>query len=117
MPRSTGNPAGRSRRRRLLKAAKGYRGARSKRYRSANETVLRAMAYATRDRKVRKRDFRRLWTVRINAAVRMLGMNYSNFIHGLKKAGIEVNRKMLADLAVADPPAFAQLVELARAQS
>lgn len=117
MPRSTGNPAGRSRRRRLLKAAKGYRGARSKRYRSANETVLRAMAYATRDRKVRKREFRRLWTVRINAAVRMLGMNYSNFICGLKKAGIEVNRKMLADLAVADPPAFAQLVELARVQS
>ncbi|MDA1000197.1 MAG: 50S ribosomal protein L20 [bacterium] len=117
MPRSTGKPAGRTRHRRLLKSAKGYRGARSKRYRSAKETVLRALAYATRDRRVRKREFRRLWAVRINAAVRVLGMNYSTFVHGLKQAGIEVNRKMLADLAVADPPAFAQLVELARAQS
>ena len=116
MPRSTGNPAGRKRHRRLLKEAKGNRGARSKRYRSAKETVLRGMAYAYRDRRVRKREFRRLWTVRINAAVRLTeGMNYSRFINGLKKAGVDVNRKILADLAVSDPPAFAKLVEIARA--
>ncbi|MDP7166846.1 MAG: 50S ribosomal protein L20 [Nitrospinota bacterium] len=94
--------------------ARGNRGARSKRYRSANETVLRAMAYAYRDRRNRKREFRRLWTVRINAAVRELGMNYSRFIDGLNKAGVEVNRKILAELAVSDPPAFSKLVEIAR---
>ncbi|MEE9275021.1 MAG: 50S ribosomal protein L20 [bacterium] len=116
MPRSTGNPAGRARRKRLLKAAKGYRGARSKRYRSAHETVLRAMAFATRDRRVRKREFRRLWTVRINAAARELGLSYSRFIYGLGKAGVAVNRKVLADIALSDPPAFAKLVEIARGQ-
>tara|TARA_Y100000294_G_scaffold146085_1_gene141526 strand:+ start:115 stop:468 length:354 start_codon:yes stop_codon:yes gene_type:complete len=114
MPRSTGAPAHRARKKRLLKAARGNRGARSKRYRSANETVLRAMAYAYRDRRNRKREFRRLWTVRINAAVRELGMNYSRFIDGLNKAGVEVNRKILAELAVSDPPAFSKLVEIAR---
>ncbi|MAE06857.1 MAG: 50S ribosomal protein L20 [Nitrospinota bacterium] len=114
MPRSTGAPAHRARKKRLLKVARGNRGARSKRYRSANETVLRAMAYAYRDRRNRKREFRRLWTVRINAAVRELGMNYSRFIDGLNKAGVEVNRKILAELAVSDPPAFSKLVEIAR---
>ncbi|MEE9240805.1 MAG: 50S ribosomal protein L20 [bacterium] len=117
MPRSTGNPAGRERHKRLLKAVRGYRGARSKRYRSAKETLLRAMAYAYRDRRNRKREFRRLWNVRINAAVRQEGLNYSRFINGLKKAGVEVNRKILADLAVSDPPTFAKLVEIARAEA
>ncbi|MDP6484577.1 MAG: 50S ribosomal protein L20 [Nitrospinota bacterium] len=116
MTRSLGNPASKARRKRLLKAAKGYRGARSKRYRSARETVLRAMAFAYRDRRIRKREFRRLWNVRINAAVRELGMSYSRFIGGLTKAGVGVNRKILADLAVSDPPAFAKLVDIARAQ-
>ncbi len=116
MTRSLGNPASKARRKRLLKAAKGYRGARSKRYRSARETVLRAMAFAYRDRRTRKREFRRLWNVRINAAVRELGMSYSRFIGGLTKAGVGVNRKILADLAVSDPPAFAKLVDIARAQ-
>ncbi|MBT5369078.1 MAG: 50S ribosomal protein L20 [Nitrospinaceae bacterium] len=114
MPRSTGHAASRARHKRLLKQAKGYRGARSKRYRSAKETVLRAMSYAYRDRRVRKREFRRLWNVRINAAVRLEGMNYSRFIYGLGKAGVEVNRKILADLAISDPPAFSKLVEIAR---
>ena len=85
--------------------------------RSAKETLLRAMAYAYRDRRNRKREFRRLWNVRINAAVRQEGLNYSRFINGLKKAGVEVNRKILADLAVSDPPAFAKLVEIARAEA
>ena len=116
MPRSTGNPASRARHRRLLKQAKGYRGGRSKRYRSARETVLRAMAFAYRDRRARKREFRRLWIVRINAAVRQLGTTYGQFIQGLSKAGVEVHRKILAELAVSDPEAFAKLVELSRAQ-
>ena len=114
MPRSTGHAASRARHKRLLKQAKGYRGARSKRYRSAKETVLRAMSYAYRDRRVRKREFRRLWNVRINAAVRLEGMNYSRLIYGLGKAGVEVNRKILAELAISDPPAFSKLVEIAR---
>jgi large subunit ribosomal protein L20 len=116
MTRSLGNPASKARRKRLLKAAKGYRGARSKRYRSARETVFRAMAFAYRDRRTRKREFRRLWNVRINAAVREHGMNYSRFIGGLTKAGVGVNRKILSDLAVSDPHAFAKLVDIARAQ-
>jgi large subunit ribosomal protein L20 len=114
MPRSTGSPAHRKRHKRLLKAAKGNRGARSKRYRSAKETLLRAMAYAYRDRRNRKREFRRLWNVRINAAAREQGLNYSLFINGLKKAGVEVNRKMLAELAMFDTPAFSRLVEIAK---
>ena len=114
MPRTTGHPAARARHKRVLKAAKGYRGSRSKHYRAAKETLLRAMAYAYRDRRNRKREFRRLWNVRINAAVREHGMNYSGFIHGLKLAGVEVNRKILAQLAITDPPAFSKLVEIAR---
>ena len=116
MPRSTGNVASRARHKRVLKQSKGFRGARSKRFRSARETLLRSMAYATRDRKTRKREFRRLWNVRINAAAREFGLSYSKFIGGLNKAGIDVNRKVLAELAVSDPSSFSQLVELARAE-
>ena len=114
MPRSTGHAASRARHKRLLKQAKGYRGARSKRYRSAKETVLRAMSYAYRDRRVRKREFRRLWNVRINAACRANEMTYSRFIEGLKAAEVEVNRKVLADLAATDSVAFGELVSTAK---
>ena len=101
-------------RRKVLKLAKGYFGAKSKQYRAASEQVRRSLRYAYVGRKMRKRDFRRLWITRINAAARLSGMSYSTFINGLKKKGIEVNRKMLADLAVSDAPAFAQLVEMAK---
>ena len=101
-------------RRKVLKLAKGYWGAKSKQYRTASEQVRRSLRYAYEGRKMRKRDFRRLWIVRINAAARINGMSYSAFINGLKKRNIEVNRKMLADLAVNDAAAFAQLVEIAK---
>ena len=101
-------------RRKVLKLAKGYWGAKSKQYRTASEQVRRSLRYAYAGRKMRKRDFRRLWIIRINAACRLNGMSYSTFINGLKKKNIEVNRKMLADLAVNDAAAFAQLVELAK---
>ena len=101
-------------RRKVLKLAKGYWGAKSKQYRTASEQVRRSLRYAYEGRKMRKRDFRRLWIVRINAAARINGMSYSAFINGLKKKNIEVNRKMLADLAVNDAVAFAQLVEIAK---
>ena len=101
-------------RRKIFKLAKGYWGAKSKQYRAASEQVRRSLRYAYTGRKLRKRDFRRLWIVRINAATRANGMSYSTFINGLKKANVEVNRKMLADLAVNDAAAFAQLVELAK---
>ena len=101
-------------RRKIFKLAKGYWGAKSKQYRAASEQVRRSLRYAYTGRKLRKRDFRRLWIVRINAAARLSGMSYSTFINGLKKANVEVNRKMLADLAVNDAAAFAQLVELAK---
>ena len=101
-------------RRKVLKLAKGYWGAKSKQYRTASEQVRRSLRYAYEGRKMRKRDFRRLWIVRINAAARLSGMSYSTFINGLKKKNIEVNRKMLADLAVNDAATFAQLVELAK---
>ncbi len=101
-------------RRKVLKLAKGYWGAKSKQYRTASEQVRRSLRYAYEGRKMRKRDFRRLWIIRINAAARLSGMSYSTFINGLKKKNIEVNRKMLADLAVNDAAAFAQLVELAK---
>ena len=100
---------------RLYKRAKGFRGGRGKLLRTVKETVLRADVFATRDRRVRKRDFRSLWIVRINAAVRMRGLRYSQFISGLKKANIVLDRKMLADMAVADPVAFDKVVELAKA--
>lgn len=101
-------------RRKVFKLAKGYFGSRSKQYRIASEQVRRSLRYAYEGRKQRKRDFRRLWIVRINAACRLNGMSYSNFISGLKKQNIEVNRKMLAELAVNDAAAFAKLVEMAK---
>jgi len=100
--------------RKVMKLAKGYWGAKSKQYRAATEQVRRSLRYAYKGRKLRKRDFRRLWITRINAAARLSGMSYSTFINGLKKANIEVNRKMLADLAVNDAAAFAKLVDLAK---
>ena len=102
-------------RRKVMKLAKGYWGAKSKQYRAASEQVARSLRYAYTGRKLRKRDFRRLWITRINAAARINGMSYSTFINGLKKQNIEVNRKMLADLAVNDPAGFAKLVEIAKA--
>jgi large subunit ribosomal protein L20 len=103
----------RRRRKKLLKLAKGYRAGRSKLYRTAADTVDKALSYAYRDRKARKRDFRRLWIARINAAARMNNLSYSRFISGLKKAGVDLDRKVLADLAVSDPPAFSQLASMA----
>ena len=102
-------------RRKIMKLAKGYWGAKSKQYRAASEQVARSLRYAFEGRKLRKRDFRSLWITRINAAARLNGMSYSTFINGLKKQNITVNRKMLADLAVNDPAAFAKLVEMAKA--
>ncbi|HEY7703646.1 MAG TPA: 50S ribosomal protein L20 [Acidimicrobiia bacterium] len=98
----------------VLARAKGYKGARSRRFRTANEQVMHAMQDAYRDRRDRKGQFRRLWIARINAAARTNGMSYSEFIAGLKAAEVEVDRKMLADLAINDPGAFAQLVEVAK---
>ena len=101
-------------RRKIMKLAKGYYGSKSKQYRAAKEQVARSLRYAYIGRKLRKRDFRSLWIARINAAARMNGMSYSKFINGLKKAGIDLNRKVLADLAVNDAAAFAKLVEIAK---
>ena len=101
-------------RRKVFKLAKGYFGAKSKQYRAAAEQVRRSLRYAYTGRKLRKREFRTLWIARINAAARLNGMNYSTLINGLKKKGVEVNRKMLADLAVNDAEAFAQLAQLAK---
>ena len=116
MPRSTVSVASRRRRKKVLKQARGYFGARSRLFRTAREAVNRAQAYAYRDRRRRKRDFRRLWISRINAAARLNGVSYSQLIHGLAKADIAVNRKMLADLAVRDPGAFTAVVEQAKAR-
>lgn len=102
------------RHKKILKLAKGYRSAKSKLYRMANQQVMKSLQYAYNDRKDRKSDFRKLWIARINAAARMNGMSYSKMINGLKKAGVEVNRKMLADLAVNDLQAFGQMVEVAK---
>jgi len=115
MPRVKSTPARLKRRKQILKAARGAFGARSKLWRPAKETVERGWRYAYRDRKNRKRDFRRLWITRINAGAHLGDLNYSTFMAGIKKAGIEINRKALADLAVHDPAAFAELVEQARA--
>ena len=101
-------------RRKVFKLAKGYFGAKSKQYRAASEQVRRSLRYAYTGRKLRKREFRTLWIARINAAARLNGMNYSTLINGLKKKGVEVNRKMLADLAVNDAEAFAQLAQMAK---
>ena len=101
-------------RRKVFKLAKGYFGAKSKQYRTASEQVRRSLRYAYTGRKLRKREFRSLWITRINAAAHLNGMNYSTLINGLKKKGVEVNRKMLADLAVNDAEAFAQLAQMAK---
>ena len=101
-------------RRKVMKLAKGYWGAKSKQYRAASEQVARSLRYAYEGRKLRKRDFRRLWITRINAAARLNGMSYSTFINGLKKQNVEVNRKMLADLAVNDAAGVTKLVEIAK---
>ena len=101
-------------RRATLERAKGYRGDASRRYKKAKETVMKADSYAYRDRRNRKRDFRRLWITRINAAARKNGMSYSQFIHGVQAAGIELDRKVLADIAVRDPETFAGLAEAAK---
>jgi large subunit ribosomal protein L20 len=98
----------------VLKLAKGYRGARSKLFRSATEAVDRALNYAFRDRRVKKRDFRSLWITRINAASRLNGLSYSRFIFGLKKANVEIDRKVLADIAVSDPKGFTEIASLAK---
>ena len=114
MSRVKGGGAAHRRRKRLLKLAKGYYGDKSKKYRVAKQAVMKSGNYAYRDRKVKKRDFRRLWITRINAAARLNGMSYSTFIGGLKKNGVEINRKVLADLAVHDANAFADLVNIAK---
>lgn len=117
MPRVKSNVAHHARKKKIMRAAKGARGARSKLYKPAKETVERGMQYAYRDRRKKKGEFRALWITRINAAARIHGFNYSGFIAALKKAGVEINRKVLADLAVKDADAFARIAEVARAAS
>lgn len=114
MPRATNSPASRARRKRVLNKAKGFRGFRSTHYRYAKDAVRKAMTYAYRDRKVRKRLFRRLWTQRINSGSRPLGLSYSRFMEGLKAASIQIDRKVLADLVVTDHGAFAAVVAKAK---
>ncbi|HKV74184.1 MAG TPA: 50S ribosomal protein L20 [Gemmatimonadales bacterium] len=115
MPRVKSGVAHHARKKKIMAAAKGARGARSKLYRPAKETAERAMQYAYRDRRKKKGDFRRLWITRINAAARLHGFSYSRLMDALKKAGVEINRKVLADLAVRDAEAFARIAEVARA--
>ncbi len=115
MPRVKRGVTARARHKKVLKAAKGYYGARSRSYKTARQAVFKAGQYAYRDRRQKKRQFRALWIVRINAAAKENGLSYSRFMHGLSKVGVEVDRKILADLAVHDPKAFAGLVEQAKA--
>lgn len=115
MPRVKKGVTAHARHKKILKLAKGYRGARSKQFKKANETVMKALSYARADRRTKKGDFRRLWIARINAAVRPQGLAYSRFICGLTKAGVAVDRKMLADLAVSDAATFSKFVEIAKA--
>lgn len=114
MPRATNNPATRRRRKKILKRAKGFFQGRRRLYRQAKETVIRGLAFAFRDRRARKREFRNLWTVRINAACREHGISYSRFMHALKKEKVTLDRKALADLAIRDGATFKRLVELAK---
>ena len=114
MPRAKGGPKARHRRKKVLKAAKGYRGASSKVFRSASISVDRARMFAYRDRRARKRDFRRLWIIRINAAARENGLSYSRLMGGLQKAGVVLDRKILAEMAVNDPVAFSQVASMAK---
>ncbi len=115
MPRVKKGVTAHKRHKKILKLAKGYRGAKSKLFKKANETVMKALYYARRDRRAKKGEFRRLWIARINAAARINGISYSKLMNGLKKAGVEVNRKMLADLAVNDINTFGKLVDTAKA--
>lgn len=117
MPRSTNSVARNNRKKKILKEARGQFGARSKLYRTAKNSVERGWAYAYADRRKKKRDFRRLWIARINAAARANGISYSRFVSGLKTAGIDLNRKVLADIAVRDPAAFTELAEVAKAHA
>lgn len=114
MPRARSSPASRARRKKILKAAKGYVGGRSRTLKQAKETVQRALCYAYRDRKVRKREFRSLWITRINAACRMNGLPYNRLMEGLRKAQVSLDRKILADLAITDPGGFSEIVSRAR---
>jgi large subunit ribosomal protein L20 len=115
MPRATNGPASRRRRKKMLEKASGFRGRRSKLFRYAKNAVMKAQYWATRDRKTRKRNFRVLWQQRINAAARANGLTYSRFIEGIKAAGVDLDRKVLADLAVTDEAAFKTIVEKAKA--
>ena len=115
MPRVKGGYTTRRRRKAVLKLAKGYYGSKHTIYRTAHEQVMRSLRYAFRDRKARKREFRKLWITRINAAARLNGMSYSRFMDGLKKAGVELDRKVLSDIAITDPKGFTALVEKAKA--
>ncbi|MBE7054205.1 MAG: 50S ribosomal protein L20 [Ruminococcaceae bacterium] len=115
MARVKGAVATRKRRKRVLKLAKGYRGAKSKLFRTAKQAVMKSLVYAYIGRKQKKRDFRRMWITRISAAAKLNGINYSQFMNGLKKANIDMNRKMLSEIAIADPAAFTALVEKAKA--
>lgn len=114
MARVKSGVTARKRHKKVLKQAKGYYGAKSKLYRPANQAVMKSLHYAYSGRKQRKRDFRKLWISRINAAARLNGMNYSTFINGLKKANIEINRKVLSEMAIHDPEGFTKLVEIAK---
>lgn len=114
MPRVKRGSKARQRRKKVLKAAKGYRGGQSRLFKTASISVNRAGMYAYRDRRARKRDFRRLWIIRINAAARENGLSYSQLMGGLHKAGIDLDRKILAEIAVSDPAAFAQVADMAR---
>ena len=114
--RVKGSTPTRNRRKKVLKLAKGYYGGKSRLFKTANETVIRALRNAYVGRRLKKRDFRRLWIARINAATRINGLSYSKFMNGIKLAGIDMNRKMLSEIAINDPKAFADLVEVAKAQ-
>ena len=114
MARVKGAMMTRKRRNKVLKMAKGYWGAKSKHFKMANQQVMKSLTYAYTGRRLKKRDFRQLWITRISAAVKLHGMNYSTFMHGLKTAGVAIDRKMLAELAVNNEAAFAQLVDMAR---
>ena len=115
MARVKGGMATKKRRNRVLKLAKGYRGAKSKQFRTAKQAVMKSLNYAYVGRKLRKREFRTLWIARINAAARLNGLSYSRFMNGLKNANVNINRKMLSELAISNPAAFTQLVETAKA--
>ena len=116
MPRVKSGVTAHARHKKILKLAKGYRGARSKQFKKANELVMKALYYARRDRRAKKGEFRKLWIARINAAARMNGLSYSKLMYGLKLAGVDLNRKMLSEMAISDPEGFAKVVEVAKSK-